>query len=239
MTLGNRNNFIQKDSSFLCEDGIMLIDKPAGITSFDVIRALRRRCGIRRIGHGGTLDPMATGLLVIGIGAGTKQLKDVIGLQKTYESLVLFGIRTTTGDLEGSIEESKDASVLQEKDILQAISRMRGVFSLRVPRYSAVKQGGIPLYRLARTGKSFVPPIREMKVINTVAHSVRLGARAEADIEWEVESGVYIRSLAEELGRRLGSPATLASLRRTRVGDMRIEDAISYSQIVVKQEKRE
>lgn len=215
----------------LCRSEIVLIDKPAGVTSFDVIRILRKYCGIRKMGHGGTLDPLATGLLVVGIGMGTKLLKDIIGLSKVYEARVLIGIRTATGDLEGIIEETKDAQGLSESKVLDAVYGMRGTLMLPVPKYSAVKIKGIPLYRSARSGKKVTSPIKEMEVIDAVVRSIEKGTRSVIDIVWTVRSGTYIRSLAEELGKRLGHPATLQFLRRTKVGDMRVEDAVTLFDI--------
>ena len=208
---------------------LLLIDKPLGMSSFDVIRALRRARRVRKVGHAGTLDPLASGLLVIGVGEETKRLKEIIGLPKTYRARVRFGERRDTGDLEGRVVEEVQAPLtLTEEDVRRALASLVGVLRLPVPRYSAVKRGGVPLYRRARRGEAVEPPLKTMEVRRAALLSFGKeegGLRAYADVEWEVGSGTYIRSLAEAWGRRLGIPATLAALRRTRVGPYRVEDA--------------
>ncbi|MBX9906553.1 tRNA pseudouridine(55) synthase TruB [Patescibacteria group bacterium] len=211
---------------------IILVDKPKGITSFDVIRRLRRELGITKIGHAGTLDPLATGLMIVGIGAGTKKLESYLKLPKTYEAVVRIGERRSTGDMEGEILESKDVTSLSLKIVSEVITGMTGVLTLPVPVYSAVKRGGQPLYKKARAGKTIEDiPIRSMEVMSGEATSLNLFVtekgeqRARISVVWHVASGVYIRSLAEELGKRLGYPATIEDLRRTTIGDMSVADA--------------
>ena len=211
---------------------IILVDKPKGITSFDVIRRLRRELGITKMGHAGTLDPLATGLMIVGIGAGTKKLESYLKLPKTYEAVVRIGERRSTGDMEGEILESKDVTSLSLKIVSEVITGMTGVLTLPVPVYSAVKRGGQPLYKKARAGKTIEDiPIRSMEVMSGEATSLNLFVtekgeqRARISVVWHVASGVYIRSLAEELGKRLGYPATIEDLRRTTIGDMSVADA--------------
>lgn len=209
---------------------LLLVDKPAGMTSFDVIRVLRKVCGVRKMGHAGTLDPRATGLLVVGVGEGTKRLKEIIGMPKTYRATVRFGERRDTGDLEGRVVEEVDTPLsLSEEEAQRALASLTGVLPLPVPRYSAVKRGGVPLYRRARRGEAVEVPVRPMEVRRARLISFRReegGLRVHAEVEWEVGSGTYIRALAEEWGRRVGVPATLAALRRTRVGPYRVEGAL-------------
>jgi len=212
---------------------ILLIDKPAGITSFDVIRRLRKKLGMVKMGHAGTLDPMATGLMIVGVGEGTKKLKDYLKLPKVYEAEVMLGIKTDTGDKEGKILErleGEKAKRLQEGEIHKVLESLVGKIVLPVPKYSAIKVGGKRLYEKARKGEEFEPPKKDMEVLRLTSQ----GAREEKEgtvlkFEVEVTSGTYIRSLAEEIGRRLGVPATLWNLRRTRIGPptggFRIEDA--------------
>jgi tRNA pseudouridine55 synthase len=211
---------------------IILVDKPKGITSFDVIRRLRRELGITKMGHAGTLDPLATGLMIVGVGAGTKKLESYLKLPKTYEAVVRIGERRSTGDMEGEILESKDVTSLSLKIVSEVIKDMTGVLTLPVPVYSAVKRGGQPLYKKARAGKVIEDiPIRSMEVMSGEATSLNLFVtekgeqRARISVVWHVASGVYIRSLAEELGKRLGYPATIEDLRRTTIGDMSVADA--------------
>src|SRR3989338_7181756 len=233
---------------------ILLIDKPAGITSFDCIRILRKKLGIRKMGHAGTLDPMATGLMIIGVGEGTKKLQDFLKLDKIYEAEILLGIRTDTGDVTGKIMKELGSMnyELSEEEIKKTLEEMVGKLELPVPAYSAVKRGGEPLYRKARRGEVFESPIKTMEVIDCKLLAIRhprdilchSHENGNSDItaldslfqgndkqgvvvkaRFTVASGTYIRSLAEEFGRRLGIPATLAGLRRTKIGDFRVENA--------------
>ena len=208
---------------FIMKD-ILLIDKPKGITSFDVIRRLRQELGIRKMGHAGTLDPLASGLMLIGIGKGTKKLSELIGLPKTYTAEVLLGEQRETGDIEGDIVIQKPIPIVSKVKVQEVLDNMIGILPLAVPKYSAIKKDGKPLYAYAREGKEVELPIKDMKVICAELQ------HAEEDIltiKWSVGSGTYIRSLAEELGRRLGTVATLYNLRRTSVGEYRVEDAES------------
>lgn len=232
---------------------ILLLDKPKGVTSFDCIRILRKKLGIRKMGHAGTLDPMATGLMIIGVGNETKKLGDYLKLPKTYEAEILLGIRTDTGDITGRVLEefsilnsqfsikSQIPRLLNER-IKSTLSGMEGKLELPVPAYSAIKRGGEALYKKARRGEAFDSPIKTMEVQSIECLAVTFvpysydrtyaveGAKGGKDkvvirVRFDVGSGTYIRSLAEEIGRRLGVPATLAGLRRTRIGEFRVEDA--------------
>ncbi|HRH55744.1 MAG TPA: tRNA pseudouridine(55) synthase TruB [Candidatus Paceibacterota bacterium] len=208
------------------EDDIVLIDKPKGMTSFGVIRRLRRELGIRKMGHAGTLDPLASGLMIIGIGKGTKKLASLIKLDKTYEAEIILGERRNTGDLEGEVVEERAVSDVPPEAIVSALSSMEGELLLPVPVFSAIKVDGKALYVRARKGQDVEVPIKPMKVFKaSYERSVQQGDRVHVFATFSVGSGTYIRSLAEELGRRLGYPATLGNLRRTRVGDYDIRDS--------------
>ncbi len=212
---------------------ILIIDKPKGITSFDVIRRLRRKLGIRKMGHAGTLDPLASGLMIIGVGQGTKKLSDYIKLSKEYVAEVLIGEQRSTGDMEGEILESCDVPELPSEKVSEVLMSMVGVIELEVSAYSAIKKDGVPMYKRARkaekTGEEVTDlPVRAMEVtaielLNTTYEN----NRAVLTVKFNVGSGTYIRSLGEEIGRRLGYPATLQNLRRTKVGEFKIEDAQS------------
>lgn len=210
---------------------ILLIDKPKGITSFDVIRILRRELGVRKVGHAGTLDPLATGLMIIGVGNGTKKLTEYIKLSKEYIAEVRIGERRSTGDMEGIILEEKDVMPFSEKEIVTILKGMVGTLTLPVSAYSAIKKEGIPMYKRARmaekTGKVVDEvPLRNMEVKETeLMHLTCADNKCVATVRFVVGSGTYIRSLSEELGRRLGYPATLQNLRRTKVGVFSVEDA--------------
>lgn len=214
---------------------ILLIDKPTGMTSFDVIRQLRKSTGITKFGHAGTLDPAATGLLIIGVEDGTKQLTQYIKLDKEYVAEILIGRSTTTGDIEGqTLEEVSEVTEVSQTQIINALHHMTGNLRLPVSAYSAIKKDGVPMYKRAREAAKIGDlvkevPIRDMKVYQ--AEFLSLGTKSKqtgwplVKVRFKVGSGTYIRSLAEELGRRLGYPASLYSLRRTKIGDFTIENA--------------
>ncbi len=210
---------------------ILLIDKPKGITSFDVIRRLRRELGIRKMGHGGTLDPLASGLMIIGVEKGTKKLNDFLKLSKEYVAEVRVGESRSTGDLEGDILEEKEVTHLDEKDVVRILVEMIGTLTLQVSAYSAIKKDGVPFYKRARkaekTGEVLEDlPFREMQVFETELLKIEsVGSRVVLTVRFYVGSGTYVRSLAEELGKRLGYPATLQNLRRTRIGSFMLKDA--------------
>lgn len=214
-------------------EDILLIDKPKGITSFDVIRRLRRKLNIKKMGHAGTLDPLATGLMIIGIGKGTKKLTEYIKLPKEYIAEVRIGEKRSTGDLEGIVLEEMDVPVLTEEDIHPILAGMIGELSLPVSAYSAIKKDGVPMYKRARKAEQKGELIEDVPNRNMVVSEAELltlscaDKRCVATIRFAVGSGTYIRSLGEELGKRLGYPATLQNLRRTQVGEFRVEDAES------------
>src|SRR3989339_1366365 len=147
---------------------IMLIDKPKGITSFDVIRRLRKKTGIKKMGHAGTLDPLASGLMIIGVEKGTKKLNDYLKLDKVYEAEVLLGIRTATGDMEGEIVEEREISNEErgqiENNLQNILNGLVGEIELPVSIYSAIKKDGVELYKRARRGEEVEAPIRKMRI---------------------------------------------------------------------------
>lgn len=204
------------------QSNILLIDKPKGITSFDVIRILRKKIGIRKMGHSGTLDPLATGLMLIGIGDGTKKLTELIGLPKTYEAEILLGNKTDTGDVTGKIIEEKPVPVLDSNEVLKVVENFVGTHNLTVPMYSAIKKDGKPLYAYARKGEVVEAPVKEMNVIRVMLISQNANI---LKVFFEVSSGTYIRTLAELLAERLGTVGTIANLRRLSIGMYNVVDA--------------
>ena len=226
------------------KDNLLLVNKPKGISSFDVIRILRKKLGAKKMGHAGTLDPLAEGLMLIGVGdEGTKTLSNYLKLPKTYIAEILIGERRTTADMEGQIVEEKNADALNCDEVKKVLEKMAGRINLPVPIFSAVKVKGEPLYKIAReTLKkegiaaldklTQTAPQKEMEVL--VAKFISCRCRVSGDkkdrllvkAEFEVSSGTYIRSLAEELGARLGYPAALFSLIRTKIGEFKLEEAI-------------
>lgn len=204
------------------EDRIIRIDKPMGITSFDVIRILRKKLGIRKMGHSGTLDPLATGLMLIATGKKTKELTALIGLPKTYEAEIRLGIKTDSGDITGIVIEEKAIPSHRDNEIEEAIQGMLGKHVVSVPKYSAIKKDGKPLYEYAREGKDVEVPKKTMEVL-----SVKLISRTPQSLTvfFEVTSGTYIRTLAEVLAERLGTVGTIENLRRLSIGVYNVIDA--------------
>ena len=194
--------------------GILLLDKPIGPTSHDAVARVRRAAGLRRVGHAGTLDPLASGLLLLGLGPAARFLEYLVGLDKTYETTVRLGQATTTYDAEGEVtaERPVDVSAAQ---LAAALDAFRGPIRQRVPPHSAVKRDGRPLYESARRGVTLDLPEREV-----VIHALDLLAFDPPFVSLRVacSSGTYIRSLAHDLGAALGSGGHVAALRRTAVG---------------------
>jgi len=209
---------------------IVLIDKPKGPTSFDMVSRLRRKLGIRKIGHAGTLDPLASGLLILGVGKGTKKLADLIKLPKTYEAEILLGVSTDTGDLEGKVLKEQEIETLDTKEVKRVVKGLVGKLLLKVPAYSAIKVKGERLYKIAREGRTVDLPEKEMEVTKAVFKScLKSEKHYVLKVVLDVKSGTYVRSLAEEIGRRLSVPATLKNLKRTKIGKFNLKDAEKIS----------
>ncbi|MFM2381615.1 MAG: tRNA pseudouridine synthase [Candidatus Parcubacteria bacterium] len=217
---------------------ILLIDKPFGCTSFDVIRILRKKTGVRKFGHAGTLDPRATGLMILGVEKGTKKLAEFLKLDKEYIAEIRLGERRTTGDLEGAVLAEKEvAEIFSSEKISTTVAALIGTHALPVSVYSAIKVNGTPLYKKAHkaevSGTTLTEvPMREMVVYNAELlehHAEEVGGKKRyvVKVRFHVASGVYIRSLAVYFGELLGYPAVLESLRRTKIGVYTIEEAKS------------
>jgi tRNA pseudouridine55 synthase len=207
---------------------LLLVDKPAGISSFDVIRILRRKLSIKKMGHSGTLDPFATGLMLIGVEKGTKELHTLIKLDKTYIAEIVLGIQTDTGDITGKKLVEQNTQQIEDVDIETEFRKLVGSREYRVPKYSAIKVAGKKLYELARSGLEFEAPLKQMTVYNASIQSIRVEREKKVvTATFHVASGTYIRTLGEELGNLLSVPATLVTLRRLTIGDYRVEDAIT------------
>jgi tRNA pseudouridine55 synthase len=208
--------------------GILVIDKPVGPTSHDVVGRLRRLVGLRRVGHAGTLDPLASGVLLVGVGRATRLIEYLVGLDKTYETTIRLGQATTTYDAEGEITVEKPVS-LTVAAIEAALDAFHGRISQRVPPYSAVKQGGQPLYKQARRGAVVDPPQREVTI-----HAIDLLSFEPPFLTLRIasSSGTYIRSLAHDLGTALGCGGHVTALRRTAVGRFTLTDAVSLDALM-------
>ena len=202
---------------------VLPVDKPGGVSSFGVIRRLRPILGIKKIGHAGTLDPAATGLLVCLVGRGATKLQDrFMGQRKTYTGTIRLGATTTTYDAEGDVVEIRDTSSVTDEQIEAARLRFVGEIEQRPPMYSAIKVDGQRLYKKARRGEEVERPPRQVSV-----YRFDLTARRGDALDFVVEcsKGTYIRSLAFDLGESLGVGAHLAALRRTRIGDLDVAEA--------------
>lgn len=208
-------------------NGILLVDKPAGMTSHDVVDVCRRALGVRRIGHSGTLDPPATGLLVLGIGRATRLLRFLEAHDKEYRAEVIFGAETTTEDATGEVTAASDASGLGREAVEAAVKDFTGEIDQVPPMVSAVKVGGERLYRKARRGQDVERAPRRVAVHEITLESFEPGARARATLRVRCSKGTYVRSLARDLGRGLGPGGHVGALRRLAVGPFRVEDAVS------------
>ena len=266
-------------------EGILLIDKPSGMTSFDVIRILQRLFRQKKMGHArtltfelrkrgandgvsfeacltpaldvcfekyieerpstqklvcghaGTLDPLATGLMVLGVGKGTKELANLVKLDKEYVAEILVGETRTTGDMEGEVIAEKEVTeAFSDEQVTAVLESMLGTLTLPVSAYSAIKVDGKPMYKRARAAAARGEVVEEVPVREMQVHEAELirtesithggSDRQVVTVRFFIGSGTYIRSLAEEFGKRLGDyPATLYSLRRTKVGEFDIKDA--------------
>jgi tRNA pseudouridine55 synthase len=204
-------------------DGLLLIDKPAGPTSHDVVDAVRRALRLGRAGHAGTLDPAATGLLLVLADRATRVAEYLEGFDKAYRVTVRLGVRTPTDDLASPPAETREVPPLDAAALEAALARFRGPILQRPPDYSALKVGGRRLYDLAREGRPAEPAPRPVTV-----HALELLAWRPPDLELGVaaSAGTYVRALARDLGEALGCGGAVASLRRTAVGRFRVEDAV-------------
>jgi tRNA pseudouridine55 synthase len=206
-------------------DGLLLIDKPAGWTSHDVVAKLRGILGIRAIGHAGTLDPFATGLLVLGVGKGTKQLTALVGVDKEYEAVIRLGATSDTFDRDGKIVGTGGVTPPLQDEIESALNKFRGGYEQLAPLHSAKKIGGKKLYDLARAGKA-TEEMRPKKKVKIDLIEVLNYSWPDLSIRVKCGSGTYIRSLADDIGRELGVGGYCLELRRTKVGEFDVAKSL-------------
>lgn len=204
-------------------EGVLLIDKPEGMTSHDVVDRVRHKLKMKRVGHAGTLDPNATGLLIILVGKATKLSQFLMGLDKTYEGVITLGVSTTTQDVEGEVVEERPVPELTEDQLKAEMKPFEGDQYQTPPMFSAKKQDGVPLYKLARKGKTVE---REPRFIHV--SSFKLDRWNSPDMEFTLacSKGTYVRTIAHDLGEKLGCGAYLKDLRRTDIEKFRIEDSL-------------
>ncbi len=204
-------------------DGVLIIDKPPGMTSYDVIRNVKRLLGMKKVGHAGTLDPLATGVLIICVNEATKITRFFSNDDKDYRATMLLGVRTDTLDTDGTVTD-RCKPCLQEREIRDAVDSFVGRIEQRAPKYSAVKFNGRPLYKWARRGIDIEPPLRKVDIYNIQVEDIKF---PYVTFSVSCSKGTYIRSLCDDMGNRLGCGACLSGLRRTRSGRFTEEDAVS------------
>lgn len=213
--------------------GILLVDKPAGMTSHDVVSRTRRIAGTRKVGHAGTLDPMATGLLVLGINSSTRLLTFLVGLDKEYLATIRLGQSTTTDDAEGDVLGTTDPAHVTDEAVEAAIAQLTGDISQVPSSFSAIKVDGKRAYDLARAGESVELKSRAVTVSSFDIIQSKRGEFLDLDVRVECSSGTYIRALARDLGDDLGVGGHLTALRRTRIGPFSIRDAATLDTLDV------
>ena len=212
--------------------GLVIVDKPQGLTSHDVVARIRRLAGTRRVGHAGTLDPMATGVLVIGVEKATRLLGHLALSEKEYSATIRLGQATDTDDAEGEVIAETSAAGVSREALQAAVAALTGDIEQVPPGYSAIKVAGKRAYRLAREGAAPELAPRAVTVTDfTVLAVRRAGDLLDADVTITCSSGTYIRALARDLGRALGVGGHLTALRRTRVGPYEIASAATLDQL--------
>ncbi len=209
-------------------DGVLLVDKAAGMTSHDVVALVRRRLQIKKVGHCGTLDPIATGLLLLTLGRGTKIQDLLMSEDKEYAGTLSLGATTDTQDRAGKILEERPVPELTEETVRAAFEKYRGDFYQMPPMVSAIKQGGVPLYKLARQGKTVE---REPRLVHVYNYEIQKIAAPEIDFSVNCSKGFYVRTYAHDIGETLGCGAHLQNLRRTRSGRFLVDGAVTVEEL--------
>lgn len=209
-------------------DGVLLVDKAEGMTSHDVVALIRRKLTIKKVGHCGTLDPIATGLLLLTIGRGTKVQDLLMSEDKDYAGTLTLGATTSTQDRQGEIVNVRPVPQLEENEIRAAFEKFRGDFYQLPPMVSAKKHGGVPLYKLARQGKVVE---REPRFVHVYRYTIDRIALPEIDFSVVCSKGFYVRTYVNDIGEVLGCGAHLKSLRRIKSGRFDVANAISVDEI--------
>ena len=198
-------------------DGIIVVNKPSGCTSHDIVSKIRKKLNIKKVGHTGTLDPLATGVLPILLGNGTKLSKYLINHDKEYIATIKLGVKTDTADIEGTVIEEKKVPLFTEKQIMNALESLKGKQKQIPPMYSAIKINGKKLYEYARSGESVEVKPRDIEIYNIVLIKYK-----DNRIQFKVacSKGTYIRSVCEEIAQKLNTVGTMSALERTKVRDI-------------------
>ncbi len=216
------------------EGRLLLIDKPLQWTSFDVVRKIRNTIKIKKVGHAGTLDPLATGLLIVCTGKFTKKINQYMAQEKEYTGTFTLGAETPTYDLESEPGNFKSIDAITDEKIYETTKKFTGEIMQLPPIHSAIKQKGKPVYLLAREGKDVVMEPKKITIYNFEITEINIPV-----ISFKVvcSTGTYIRSLAYDFGRSLGCGAYMGSLRRTRIGEYTVENAISIEKLILSLKK--
>lgn len=214
--------------------GLILVDKPAGWTSHDVVSRTRKIAGTRKVGHAGTLDPMATGMLVIGFNKATRLLTYIVDTTKTYRATIRLGHNTSTDDADGDIVQTRFANAVTSDHIHDAVTNLTGTIQQVPSAVSAIKIDGKRAYQRVRDGETVDIPAREVTIHRFHIEDIRRaddGKTIDLDVEVQCTAGTYIRALARDLGETLGTGGYLTALRRTAVGPYHIDDAVTLEQL--------
>ena len=212
------------------EHGFLVVDKEPGMTSHDVVAIARRALNTRKVGHAGTLDPMATGVLVLGFNNGTRLLQYITDGDKSYQATIVLGASTITDDFEGEVIATADASAISDEQIHAQLNTMRGTFMQRPSSVSAVKVAGERAYDRVRAGEVVILDSREVTISQLDVLAIRhIGTKLEIDIEVTCSAGTYIRSIARDCGDGLKVGGHLSALRRTRVAGFGLDKAVSLA----------
>lgn len=209
-------------------DGVLLVDKAEGMTSHDVVALVRRKLEIKKVGHCGTLDPIATGLLLLTLGRGTKIQDLLMSEDKEYVGTMTLGISTSTQDREGAVTDQRPVPPLEREQVVAAFDKFRGDFYQMPPMVSAIKQGGVPLYKLAREGKVVE---REPRLVHVYRYSVDKIESPEIDFTVLCSKGFYVRTYVHDIGDLLGCGAHLKNLRRSKSGRFDVGHAVTVDRI--------
>ena len=209
-------------------EGVLLVDKPKGMTSHDVVYRLRRKLQMKRIGHAGTLDPMATGLLIMLIGKATRISQYLISIDKIYEGEVTLGVTTNSQDAEGEVMETQPVPPLTEEQVRETMKTFLGDQYQMPPMFSAIKIGGVPLYKLARKGEEVV---REPRFIRVASLDLLSFSSPKLTFNMACTKGTYVRTIAHALGNKLGCGGHLSALRRTGSGQFTIAQCTTLDDI--------
>lgn len=204
-------------------DGVLYVDKPSGPTSHDIVESIRRRFGFKKVGHGGTLDPQATGLLILLIGRGTKLSMGIIGMDKVYEGTIRLGVATDSHDADGEVVREGDCSGVTAEALQAEMKKLTGDLMQVPPMVSAVKKNGVPLYKRARKGEEVE---REPRLVHVYEFALTGFELPNAEFRVRCTKGTYVRKLCADIGDGLGCGAHLSRLRRTEIGRVRIEEAL-------------